>query len=107
MTVKEQLIKNQMDRGMSKEQASTVIALSIPVLDNIARNINGVNRNKETGEEKAIDPYLITWDSPSTDYPDSIYAIWQITINPIAFKWIEENKPMAWFKNMFIVAPLT
>ena len=46
--------------------------------------------------------YQITYDSPSNDYPDVIYNILFMQIKPITLKWIDDNKPMAWFRAMFI-----
>ena len=45
--------------------------------------------------------YDITFDRPAEEYPDAIYNVLFLVIKPIALKWIEKNKPMAWFKAMF------
>ena len=83
MTVREKLESMLVANGMFENQAKEVIDLSIPKLNELA------------------DGYTITFESPSKQYPDMIYNLWFITIKPIALKWIDDNKPMAWFREMF------
>jgi hypothetical protein len=84
MTVREKLESMLVANGMFENQAKEVIDLSIPKLNELA------------------DDYTITFESPSNQYPDMIYNLWYITIKPIALKWIDDNKPMAWFREMFV-----
>lgn len=84
MTVREKLESMLVANGMFENQAKEVIELSIPKLNELADN------------------YTITFESPSNQYPDMIYNLWYITIKPIALKWIDDNKPMAWFREMFV-----
>jgi hypothetical protein len=84
MTVREKLESMLVANGMFENQAKEVIELSIPKLNELA------------------DDYTITFESPSNQYPDMIYNLWYMTIKPIALKWIDDNKPMAWFREMFV-----
>ena len=84
MTVREKLESMLVANGMFENQAKEVIELSIPKLNELA------------------DDYIITFESPSNQYPDMIYNLCYITIKPIALKWIDDNKPMAWFREMFV-----
>ncbi len=98
MTTKERLIGNLIDCGMFQSQAEQIIELAIPVLNKQAHEINGFHG--VTFEPK--NPYQINWDAPSFHYPDGLYAVWFMSIKPIALKWIDENKPQAWFRDMFV-----
>lgn len=84
MTVRGKLESMLVANGMFENQAKEVIELSIPKLYELA------------------DDYTITFESPSNQYPDMIYNLWYMTIKPIALKWIDDNKPMAWFRDMFV-----
>jgi len=84
MTVREKLESMLIANGMFENQAKEVIELSIPKLNELA------------------DDYTITFESPSNQYPDMIYNLLYMTIKPIALKWIDDNKPMAWFREMFV-----
>ena len=84
MTVREKLESMLVTNGMFENQAKEVVELSIPKLNELA------------------DDYTITFESPSNQYPDMIYNLWYMTIKPIALKWIDDNKPMAWFREMFV-----
>jgi hypothetical protein len=84
MTVREKLESMLVANGMFENQAKEVIELSIPKLNELA------------------DDYTITFESPSNQYPDMIYNLWYMTIKPITLKWIDDNKPMAWFRGMFV-----
>ena len=46
--------------------------------------------------------YKITWDRPASEYPEPFYNVAMITVKKVALKWIEENKPNAWFKAVFM-----
>lgn len=43
----------------------------------------------------------IKFNSPSDHYPDALYRTLIFLVKPIALKWIDDNKPMAWFRPMF------
>jgi hypothetical protein len=83
MTTREKLQEILEGMGMSNYQSNEVMELAIPQLDEV------------------IESYSITWNSPSSEYPEEIYNVLILAIRPIALKWIEENKPLAWFKPMF------
>lgn len=84
MTVEEKLEDILVSNGMFESQAKEVLELSKPKLIELA------------------DGYDITFESPSRDYPDVIYSIWFAAMKPIALKWIDDNKPEAWFREMFL-----
>lgn len=84
MTTREKLESMLIERGMSVQQANEVMDLAKPKIDEVADN------------------YEISYDRPASEYPDIIYNTLFLFIKPIALKWIEENKPLAWFKPMFI-----
>ena len=71
-------------RGMFQSQAEEIFAI---VKDEI---------------EELVPDYNFTWDRPAEEYPEAMYNILWITVKSEALKWIEKNKPMAWFKPMFI-----
>jgi hypothetical protein len=72
-----------MDRGLSESQSKEVMDMAIPLINPI------------------IGSYDITFDSRASDYPANVYHVVFDVIKPIALKWIEENKPEAWFKPIF------
>jgi len=82
MTVKEKLISFLTMRGMSEQQAEAVMQIAMPLIGK-------------------VDDYQITFDSPSTDYPSVMYNILDAELKPIALRWIIDNKPMAFFRNLF------
>lgn len=84
MTVRNKLENALIAKGMSNPQAVEVLDLSIPEIN-----------TKELG-------YKITFDSPEDAYPEVIYNVLSATITPIALRWIDENKPLAWFRPMFL-----
>lgn len=87
MTVREKLENLLYNRGMFESQAKEVIDIAIPELDKMSA---------EMGQSK------VNWDRPSEDWPNVMYSVWIMAIEPISLKWIEKNCPMAWFKPMFM-----
>lgn len=84
MTVRTKLESMLVSNGMFENQAKEVIDLAIPKLNELAND------------------YKITFESPDDHYPDVMYKLWFMTIKTIALKWIDENKPEAWFREMFV-----
>jgi hypothetical protein len=84
MTTREKLITMVMRLGMFESQAIEVVDLAIPELD------------------KIVPEYQMTWNLPSEGYPDILYNLMMVTVKPIGLKWLEENKPEAWCKLMFM-----
>ena len=84
MTVRGKLVANLISMGMSSEQGNSVMDKAAPELQNTIENYN------------------ITFDSHSSEYPDVIYDVLFMAIKPIALKWIDDNKPHAWFRPMFV-----
>jgi hypothetical protein len=83
MTVREKLENLLISNGMSENQASEVMNIAIPKLNDI---VNG---------------YGIKFNGDANDYPNEIYNALYFGIKPIALEWIEKYIPMAWFKPMF------
>ena len=100
MNVKEHLTSLLIRSGLFESQAKEIIELAIPVLDKESEEINGMA--EIDGKPIPENPYFITWDAPSSDYPDALYRVWFNLIKPIALKWIDQNKPQAWFREMFV-----
>lgn len=84
VTVKEKLKNMLMERGMSQSQADAVMEIAIPDLNKLDLD------------------YKITFDSQASGYPNKLYDLWFMHIKPIALKWIDENKPQAWFREIFV-----
>jgi len=84
MTTKERFKQFLIDRGMFDSQADEVIEIFIKQVD----YLNG--------------SYQITWDRPSTEYPDAFYAVHIGALKEVALSWINENIPLAWFKDLFL-----
>jgi hypothetical protein len=82
-TIKGKLIKMLTKNGMFESQAEEVMKLAIPQLN------------------KVTEDYNVNFEDCESTYPQAIYNVFFMSIKPIAFKWIEENKPMAWYKPMF------
>lgn len=84
ITVREKLENMLMHRGMFLTQAEAVMDIAITELNKLHAD------------------YKITFDSRASDYPDMLYSVWFMHIKPIALKWIDENKPQAWFREIFV-----
>ncbi len=121
MNVKDKLESMLVAHGMFPTQATEVIKLAIPALNKQAIEIDGnINQRINNKADKPVKnyvkelyeneikiqkPYHITWESPASDYPESLYGLWFITLKPIALKWIDDNIPQAWFRMMFLDNP--
>lgn len=84
VTTKGKLLKYCTDRGMFDSQAKTVVDLAIEEIDT-------------SGGE-----YKTTWDRPANEYPDEVIAVMLMILKRTALKWIDENKPKAFFRPMFL-----
>jgi hypothetical protein len=51
--------------------------------------------------EEEQEPYEIRWEASEDHYDDRMYNLLIHITKPVVYKWIEENKPGAWFKEMF------
>jgi hypothetical protein len=89
MTTKEKLISMLVEKGMFEQQAQKVMEVAIPEIE----------KKFNEGKENA---YKFTWNRPAEEYPTPIYATLFISIKPIALKWIDDNIPNAWFREMFV-----
>lgn len=85
MTVKENLLRNLIDRGLFPNQAAAIFQRALPELE--------------------PDDYRTTWDSDESAYPNAMYAIWLLVLDRHALAWIDENAPHAWFRPMFTPDP--
>lgn len=95
MTVKQKLEDMLIQRGMSNQQAEEVLKLALPEIN------KSMEEPYELPSGSTVQPYAISWETRCDDYPDVIYGIWFSIMNPIAVKWIKENKPQAWFLPVF------
>lgn len=87
MTTREKFEQILYNKGIFESQAKRIMDFAIPEIDAQMR------------EEKTS---LITWNLPADGYPDSIYAVLQMTrLNKLVLRWAEENMPLAWWKPMF------
>jgi len=84
MTVKETLINMLIERGMFLSQANEVMELAVPQLNDL------------------VEGYSISLDSRSDEYPYQMSKILFAAIRPIALKWIDDNKPQAWYRDVFV-----
>jgi len=75
MTVKDKIINLLESMGLDKDEAGEVFDLAKPEIESVIKN------------------YKITWDRPSCEYHDSLYAIWMLTVKEHGLKWIEDNCP--------------
>jgi hypothetical protein len=85
MTIREKLELMLVKNGMFESQAKEVMDIAISEL------IKSVD----------VTYYEINFNRNSNEYPEVLYSVLYMSIKPIALKWIEDNKPMAWFKPMF------
>lgn len=81
MTVREKIIKTLEGMGMFNSQAEAVLKLAIAEIDSNTP---------------------INWNDTHNAYPPIIYGMVLGIIKPIALKWIDENKPQAWYREMFV-----
>ena len=84
MTVKEKLTNMLIERGMFLPQANEVMELAVPQLNDL------------------VEDYSVSLNSNSTDYPQVIYNVLFMSIRPVALKWIDDNLPQAWYRDMFV-----
>ena len=83
MTTKEKLIQMCVNRGMFESDATQVVEMAMPEIDELDPN------------------HKITWNYPSDGYPDQFYAVMFLAVSKKAIEWIDKNKPKAWFRGMF------
>ena len=79
MTFKESILKELISRGMSDSQAESVFELQ-------------VGTTPEMGGR---------WNDDCTGYPDIMISVLVKSSIRLGKKWLEENKPEAWFLPMF------
>lgn len=83
MNTREKFEEMLVNNGLFPDDAKSIMEVAMPEID------------------KQVENYKFTWDRPASEYPDVIYNVVFLSIKPIALKWIEENRPMAWFRPMF------
>lgn len=84
LTTRQKFEKMLFERGMFEAQASKVMDLAIPKL------------------QELVVEYQITWDKPANKYPEAFYNVAFITVKEAALEWIDTNLPRAWFRAMFV-----
>lgn len=82
MTVRYELIARLEKMGMFHAQAEAVIKLAEPKLNEVFKD----------------NP--IELDGGGS-FGSGVYNVLMSYVKPIALEWIEENKPRAWYKEMF------
>ena len=84
MTVRGKLEGMLVAQGMFASQAQKVMDLAIPELNKLSPD------------------YAISFDRPADEYPTTLYSVWYASVRPVALKWIDENQPLAWYRDVFI-----
>ena len=79
MTVEIKMIHYLLNNGMSDSQAESVITET-------KIEMSGTFNN---------------WDSPIDAYSNQLQNLIKLSVKQTALKWLNINKPMAWFKPMF------
>ena len=58
---------------------------------------------KELKISELIPEYLANkFNSPTSDYPDSVKAIVMMGLKDVAVSWIDKNQPQAWYRPLFV-----
>ena len=83
MTIKNKLIQMLKNNGMFESQAEEVMKIAEPIL------------------KKLVENYSLNLEEDTKNFPEVITKVLYLSVKPIALIWIEENKPLAWFKPMF------
>lgn len=84
MTTRQRFEQQLYEMGLFESDASKIMDLAIPMFKDMTPNYN------------------VTWDRPASEYPDSFYTVGFITVKQAALQWIDENKPQAWFRALFV-----
>lgn len=79
ITVKQALISNLVNTGMSESQASEVVNIT----------------KEQIGNDLRLEDSIHSYD-------EVIIQLWISSVRKCALNWIEENKPEAWYKPMFL-----
>lgn len=82
-TAKEKLTSMFIAKGMFLEEAKEVTELAIKHVESLDVN------------------YQMRWESPASHYDENLYRVIFGISKHIAYEWIEQNKPNAWYKLMF------
>jgi len=83
MTVKKRLIEICKNKGMDEDTAVEIVQLAIPEI------------------EKKTSGYQYRWNESEEQYPSPFFDTMFFTVKEVARKWIEENRPEAWFRGEF------
>ena len=78
-TVEAQMKNYLIENGMSNDQANKVI----------------------TETKKEMEFTFNNWDSPINAYSNQLQNLIKLSVKQTALKWLNKNKPMAWFKPIF------
>ncbi len=81
-TVLEQLKKSMAEDGLPSGMIETIIIV-------LMHNLEIFNLMKGR------------WTDPKSDYPDGLHRVIYSNCKPEIFKWLNENAPKAWFKEIF------
>lgn len=73
--------------GVFESDAHNIVELAKPIIDSF--------------NKAHADGYEITWDRPAEEYPPELYNVLLKMVAPVAVKYAEEHRPMAWWKSVF------
>jgi hypothetical protein len=83
MTLRIQLEQLITSRGVSEKDAEEIVQLAI-MQDNDSSELN------------------VKFDDDKADYPTSVLRAVYFSFKPYIVKWIDQNKPQAWYRPMFL-----
>ena len=78
-TVEAEMKNYLIENGMSNDQANSVI----------------------TETKKEMEFTFNNWDSPIDTYSSQLRGLIKLSVKQTALKWLNKNKPLAWFKPIF------
>lgn len=81
MTIRELMIHNLMERGLFEDQAEQVMDICESELKSMSRR----------------------WDDPKDSYNQTFLISLWANVGKIAYSWIEDNYPVAFYKPLFKV----
>lgn len=80
-TLEQDILKRLTSNGLSSKQAETIITIA--------------------KEDEALESMKGQWGKSVTEYPVQLRTVLWFSVKAIAFEWIEENVPNAFFRPLF------
>lgn len=88
MKISEALSNKLIALGMSDQQSAEVMKVATPKLESLV--------------ESLVENYSLSLENNNvSDYPQVVFNIIFLNLKQIAYKWLLENKPQAWFLPAF------